>query len=661
MAASSMPAAAQSSFYGAGKADIPETAAPVDAPDAFTDPTLICQDLRHCIGITERHAPNSFDYAALAADFARFGVDGERALMTQLGGDDPGLAARALTVLSESRAFLSPAGQAAIAGLWAEAGSGQIPIDVRALERVLTRHVSPMVRAAAIDTLGSPDAQIQAASRRLLLAFSRAPRPRGSVNTALSPQQIARVKAALRAGPHPGLVAVLAMDSRPLTSPILADSLLSGDAPTTIAAYAALYDRSAEDAFRALVSTLYGLPDDADTVALALSQLLQVRHKNRADGFYMRFARDLVNDKKMSLMGRMAGLDALIMNGTKPLDLPDNDAIRQSFARGLSAYKGRIPDAYFQAVPDLVGNDATPWLRMMASNIADDDLLGLRQLATLSGEYNNPLAVKIARDAMAARRDYRRVIAGIYARTLQMDGADTDARVGLAKQIAGFADHPIDAVGQAARRSVRALGTKTPRATLDKTRKATRSKPLPQNCRVDGDDFAALARPMPYFDGATLRSGQPALRGFLTTAARMRGGWIAGYSTPTGDGALLAYDVDTGAARALLPDTAPAAHHAVQAIIPFNSADAGQSATGYWVVTDTETDAAIYRALYTGRGLDVSLYATLPARPTQLTASEGGAAILAFAGHQAPLSVSLQSGLMRACASAGQTHQDILP
>lgn len=661
MLVSPLSAAAQSSFYNP---DAPPTAdQPTGAAARAMDfgPDQVCLSLERCLEILDTHPPDSFDYGLLAGDFDRFGGAAQEALLARVFADIEDEAAaddanRALNILARQRGLLPPGGQRRMAALWTNfpADSG---LNIDDLAAVLTRHLSPMVRSAAIEGTVNPNDETRAASQMLLARLAMS-----DLNMPLRPQDIKTLARAVRDFPHTGVVAILAKDKSAAVTPLLASALKSGDGPTTTLAYQALYARDREAAFRALVATLYNLGDDKVRPALALSEMLRVRHTNRDDGFYLSFARDLASDKEMSAMGRLAGFDALVRFGEA---IEDNALSRDSYKRALSAYLGGyaksrdIPRTYFDLLTQRSPKTIDAWLGPLSGAVGDNRA-GRIQLVELSGHFDTNLARRIAIQAVRDDRDHRVLIAGLLARTAQSGGADKTALMQWARDLSRT--HPMTRVRQSAVKAMEALSKPNPRAALAgaKTPSIVSLNKSTKFCKTTYDDFAASTRPMPYFDGGMLASGDPALRGWLRTAARIKGGWLAGYQNPQ-SGALLAYDNVTGAARNILPLGAPAAHHAVHAIIPFKDSQIGQMPGGFWVVVGRGDDAGIYRAMNTPRGLSVSFETTLPMTPDTISRAQDGGIVMGFGRANPPLHIGLDGRLTRRCDTGTRAKSPLLP
>lgn len=641
-------ASAQSSFFNP---DDPPTATQRDIMD---NPILrenvedfkgdiICLSLASCLNILDTHTPNSFDYDLLAADLDRFGTEAQSELLERFFEKNGPFRGKALAALARSARLLPPDAQRRMTSLWLNyPDEGDLSIDDFA--RLMTRHVSPMVRSAVIDSLQSPRADIRRASHDLLTRI-------GGLNMtmALRPGDIKKIAQALERNPHPSLASILKADKSVSAEAVLASGLKTSDAPTLGAFYQTLYDIDRERAFRALVATLYGLKLDGGN-ALALAEVLLQRHKNRPDGFYMSFASDLIQDEDMSPMGRMVGLDAVLRSAqVKSIQAAGIDL--EAYRLGLKAHagRGRIPMTYFDAVAVLGKKAPDNWLAALLDYVPQDDLEGQRRLLQVAGAFDTALAKDIARTAFKEQKDHRRFMAALFARTAQAKTPkQKSALMATARRIAET--HPLSVVRQAADLSVRALKTKNPRGSLP-TLKLTPLRAFnkgEKSCAVQGYDFAKTAQTMPYFEGGVLPSGTPVLRAWLKAGQRMPRSWLAGYSTPKGEGGLIAYDIETGRAENLMTAVS-AIHQNIQAILPFGSPELGQNESSFWIIGGLGYDAGLYRAVHTGRKVDIRLALVLPAVPRGVTRGNKGEIVMAFGDNNPPLRFSDRDGLSRAC------------
>lgn len=653
-----LSAAAQSSFFDPDNPPTADQATGEAVAAVEFGPDQVCLSLSRCLEILDTHAPDSFDYTLLAADFDRYGGEAQSALLSRVFAPLKSEAAvidanRALHILARQRGLLSPDAQRRMVSVWSGL-QGDSPLNIDDLGAVLTRHISPMVRAAAINGLASNQLDVRRASQVMLTKLAAS-----DLQFALRPDDIKKLARALTANPHPGVVAVLAKDRSPAVNPILAATLKSGDAGSVKMAYQALYDRDREEAFRALVATLYGLDDSDINAALALAAMLRSRHALRDDGFYMTFARDLADDPKMSVMGRVAGFDALLQTGAELNDTPLN---RGSYARAVDGFAARraVPKAYFQWLlthdPKTVDVFLSP-LSKAVSRSAQSDRLTLIQYA---GRFDSSLAVSVSETALQDERHHAVFIAGLLARVAQTNAADKAALSAMTRALK--TEHPITKVRQAASLANEALEAKNTRAALAQLRLPSIEavNKAERFCKVTSQDFNKAAKQMPYFDVGQLASGAPALRGWLRSASRVSGGWLAGYASPT-SGALLLYDTTTGAVIDIMPPDVPDAHHAVRAIIPMTEVKLGHTASDFWAVVGQGDVAAIYRVSASSRGMSVRFATSLPSVPTHIARSPIGGVVTAFGRDNPPLHFDNSDGLTRYCNQGRKAQTSLLP
>ena len=653
-----LSAFAQSSFFDPENPPTADQATGEAIGAVEFGPDQVCLSLSRCLEILDGHAPDSFDYTLLAADFDRFGAEAQTAVLERVFTPINSEAAaqdanRALHILARQRGLLSPEAQRRIVALWSGL-PGNSPLNIDDLSTVLTRHISPMVRAAAIDGLRSSRMDVRRASQIMLTRLAAS-----DVRFALSPADIQKLARALTTDPHPGVVAVLAQDSGTSIHPILAKTLKSGDAASVKMAYQALYDRDREEAFRALVSTLYGLEDNDIGAALALAAMLRSRHGLRDDGFYMTFARDLADDPKMSVMGRAAGFDALLQTGAALADTPLN---RASYARALDGFAARraVPKAYYDLLLNRDPKTVDVWLSPLSKAVSRSRQSDRLRLIDYAGRFDSPLALSLSEGALQDENNHAVFTAGLLARVAQSNASDKAALLSLSGALKK--EHPIAAVRQAAHVAEQALAAKNTRTAL------ARAKMPPLGvvnkselfCKVPAQNFSVAAKQMPYFQAGQLASGAPALRGWLRTASRIRGGWLAGYASPK-SGALLLYDTGSETATTIMPPDVPDAHHAVRAIIAMTDVKIGQTASDFWVVVGQGNVAAIYRVTSSSRGLSVRFATSLPSVPTQISRSPQGGIMMAFGRDNPPLHFGIRDGLTRACNNGTNAQTSLLP
>ena len=619
-----------------------------------------CKTLTQCADILDRHDAESYDYGVLARDFDRFG-DKARGVLWQMidagrDGDDDAktLANRALDMMSRSAKILPPAEQRRMVEMWStQVGA---PYSHELLARLMTANLSPMVRSTAINTLGRNDKDTDYFSRQILTETVRR-----NMAFPMPAADFSPLSRAVLDAPSPVLVTLMALYPPEKSAPALARVLKSGDAPSVIQAYNALFDADAEAAFKALIGTLYGLTPKDAKAAIALGALLSHRHPLREDGFYMKFASELSQDTEMSPAGRAAGFDALLRRqGQKGVPaLSDTPQNRASYVLALSAFdKDNIPSSYF-SVPQIIGSDNPDiWLApLSAASKTPADIIALTEAA---GNFDSPQAKKIAASAFAAQDDYRVTIAGILAKAAQAKPKDPAFTAQLNSLVNS---HAITQVRAAAALGLEAAASNSPRKRVFKLqsalpRRAASLEPRSAFCKVTPMNLRDLARAMPYYDAALLPDRKSADRAFLTSGARAKNGWLAGYSRP-GSGGLVLYDNLSGQGRELFGDSA-FGPQAVMAVQPTAKVPLGQTASAFWIfAASIQTgESAIYRAAQSPSGtVNISRHAVLPAQPSAIKLGENGEITFAMGTVNPPLILSKGGVMRRACPSKGRSEK----
>ena len=611
-----------------------------------------CKTLISCVGILERHAADSFDYAILAQDFDYFGEKSQEVLWRMIDAGGSGdkeadiLAHRALDILSRSPKILPPAMQRRVTELWTQRANAPYPANI--LARLMVTNLSPMMRSTAIQTLGSRDPDVASLSRSILSqALQR------QMKFPMRPADFAPLSRAAVSTPSPELTALIALYPAQTAAPVLAQILKSGHSPSVIRAYGALYKENPEAAFKTLVDTLYGLGPTEAKAAIGIGGLLAHRHPLREDGFYMNFASELSQDGDMSKAGRAAGFDALLRRqgetGVPAInDTPQN---RANYALALTAFsEGDVPPLYFNLPHVIKPQNPDLWLAPLRSAAArPDEKIALTETA---GHFSTPLAKNIAAQAIASRGDYRLTTAGILAKTAQAKKGD----IALSNQLSGLSrSHPFTLVRAAAVLASDALKSASPRETIFKrqnslAKRASTIEPRKAYCKTGATNLRDMARAMPYYDPAILPGRLPADRVWLTSGARAGGGWLAGYSRP-GAGGLVIYNNNSGKGRELFAETA-FGPQAVIAVHPTQKVPLGQTAGAFWVFASSLStgQSAIYRAAQTsGNGFAITRHAALPAQPTSIKLTDRGEIIFAMGDINPPLTLSTAGELRRTC------------
>ena len=662
-------------LYGSAVAAAPKIRITPKPHHSTQDNFRSCKTLLRCVDILERHPADSFDYAVLARDFDRHGDKAREVLWRIVDkantlDSETELANRALDMLSRSPEILKPADQRRMAALWKNIDRSDY--DPNFVARLMRVNLSPMVRSMAVQTLASDNTDVARLSRSLIAQSLIA-----KMNFPMLESNFVPLSTALRETPSPTLVSLMNEYPPEQADPILAKVLSSGHRPSVIAAYGALYKRSPEKAFKALVATLYGLKQGSDSearAALAIGDMLAYRHPLREDGFYLNFADDLASDAQMSSAGRLAGFTALLQmqagtqRETEAGPLTDTAFNRASYATALKVTQGDIPPYYF-TVPHRLALNASKarengtvdvWLAPLhaAVTTAPSKLL----LAEVAGGFDTKLAQDIAREALNAQGDYRLTTAGILASTAQSSTGNTNLAARLQAQMKS---HPVTLVRAAAGIGLAALKSKNPRKAVLKSQatlgKQARSfEPRSQFCAVTTTDLRELALPMPFYKPARLARGGLADRAYQTSGARTSMGWLAGYSRPSFngngvDGGLVSYDNKSGGGVELFGQS-EFGPQAVIAVQPVGRVALGDRAREFWVIASgiESGESAVYKVAQSGSSFSLSRHFVLPALPSAIQIKGTADIVIALgdynqAGANPPLRLSPNGVVTRAC------------
>jgi hypothetical protein len=160
----------------------------------------------------------------------------------------------------------------------------------------------------------------------------------------------------------------------------------------------------------------------------------------------------------------------------------------------------------------------------------------------------------------------------------------------------------------------------------------------------------ALAKPMPFYGAAMLANGELSERAYLTSAARHRAGWIAGYSRPR-DGGLVAHQNDGSQAPEIFTKNG-LAPHSVIAVHPARNVPLGQTAESFWVLAQSLTgaDVGLFRVRQkSAQEFEITKRAVLPALPEKINIAAGGEMQIGFGRANPPLSVLPSGKIKRSC------------
>lgn len=558
-----------------------------------------CKNIRHCVDIVSRHKPDSFDYNVLVADFRRFGPRGVDTLITLAEGTDEDKSVNAIGLLSRGAFRMTPNQTARLTKLWMAAPTPDLA--------TLLHHVNtPDAHAAIVSTLTVADPDVQTLSRQIIGKWDVA-------DITLTSDMETTLLESIKKHPTSALVRLVAQNESQAAKAALKSVLGSGDTAATQTAYQALYVRDPKTAFGALVETLFTLEDSNFDAALALSDLIATRHISRSDGFYLNFARDIALDAKIGVMGRITGLNAVITSDahTRP-DLPSNPVLTRSF----SVLVEQLPDLSpthidFGLMKANSPTEGAAWLTPLMMYFADLTRPYAADFVAGLGEFDLPVTKDFILNAFdtLAPPD---VQAALVHSAIKLNTAQKQVQIWATS-------HPLTSVRLAAQRAL--LGedyTSDVSAYIAENMRA-------KYCVHPPVDFRDKAKQLPYFELGNLVSGERLYRFWLTSAADMKAGWLAGFDTRKGEGALLYFDGQSGAGERLFD--AP-----IKAILPIQKLPLGQYATTFWIVTDATdvTPARVYIAHQTQVGFVINPVVVLPHASQAITHEVGGDLIISF-------------------------------
>jgi len=664
-------------------------------------PFNACKTVAHCVDIVNRHAPDSFDYDVLSRDFLRFGRQGRLAVLNMAStastdksnsSDVVALeqARRGLMIMARQSFNWRPEERDRLIALW-PGGNPQI------LGQTLEKLQSATVRNRAVQSLSDPRPDVRAVSRSLIAAAHIA-----EVDAPLPASLIPALATGLLDMPTPALVDLAATLPAPQSTTMLQPVLKSGEFEATRQAYQRLFDQSPETAFNSLVETLVTLKDTDFQAAMAIADMLRVRQTLRSDGFYLNFAKDIALDPKMSVMGRLAGLDALMRaksaKGLRPTALKHTPL----FFETLKAFTGHFnlqsgsvfPRVYLDRFSNLSRTDTDAviverWISVLAPVFALRKR-GRADFIARLGDFRTPQALSLSQAAFMEDADFTVKSAAIIALAKQGQQAYRTRMDVLART------HPLSHIRLAATYGLRILSgyeDNQPSLVLFKSIMPQVSAQMTPShkgqiknadgvnldavnkgalyCETPHLDFREYSRGMPYFDSAIYSSGKSSSRSNLKSAVGTRNGWLAGYviSPPVANkygGGLFYYDNKSGQGVPLL-------EHPVQAILAVKQQALGQYPNAYWAVSyappssddpaaiESYAPARLYRIKMGGPLPQVALALSLPHIPTRLGHTTDGRVVMAFARSakdklrvNPPLIIDQDAKWMRACELSSQ-------
>lgn len=610
---------------------------------AKANESIVCKSVSHCVDIVERHAPDSFDYQVLNGEFQRFGPKGKAALLNMLASKDETDIRRAQAVLAKGRVLLSPDEQRKVAALWPR---GDIALHAKIMQSAL----SPMMRARAIRTLSHEEAQVRKLSRDIIAATVAQ-----KMDFPLRPDDYGGLAKALIDDPTPSLVELISVYDPAKTKPIFMRLLKSDDGPSLSAAYKKLYSEHPEEAFKALVATLYELKDTQSDEAFALSLMLRERHADRKDGFYMKFAKDLTEDPEMSPIGRLAGFDAIMQSADAPR-LSEPSKYYDIIGLALQNHD-ELPTGYLRNMPRQAGETSDMWLAAYWEHFAPQTGEQKLELIRLVGGFETGVAKDILLEALGDKGDWRITqTAALPLGRMKYKQAES--------QLTALSDHPIMAV------QIAAL------TALDNFKSASKGgahywynklSSASAYCSAEPKDFKVETKTLPFFDLDVLAFNAIGdKRHYISTIAPTKTGYLVGFDAGVKGGDLRYYDNASGDSTPLKDALSPRTEN-ITAIVPVTPPPLGQYADAFWIFAEGKAgsdQAKLYRASGSNGNFQIKYQAELPHRVTALSPQKNGEVFMSFYKQGAkpkdvnpPLLLSPNGAIRRACAAAADTAE----
>ena len=611
---------------------------------AKPDESIVCKSVSHCVDIVERHAPDSFDYEVLNGEFKRFGSKGKTALLNMLASKDETDMRRAQAVLAKSRVLLSPEEQRKVSALWPRG-------DVETHAKIMQSALSPLMRASLIATLSHEDPKVRKISRELLAQTVAM-----GMDFPLKAADYSKLSKAVLSEPHPALVTLLTHFEPAQTTPIFTRLLRSTDGPTLFTAYEQLHAQNPETAFKALVATLYGLKDDQTDAAFALSHVLRTRHTSRTDGFYLKFAKDLTEDPEMSLMGRLAGFDAIMQSADAPL-LSEPSKYYEVIETALRR-RDILPVGYLRNMPRQAAVKSDMWLAAYWEHFAPQTGEQKLEFVRLAGGFETGTAKDILLESLSEQADWRIIAAA----ALPLGRLKNKQAMSQLQQLA---DHPVMAVQIAALTALDGIKTGKMAGRPDYWREKVTSPAA--YCSAKPKDFKDAAKGLPFFDLDDLAfKAAGDKRRFISTIAALKNGFLVGFDAGKTGGDLRYYDNASGEALALNTKLSASTQN-ITAIIPVTPMPLGQYADAFWIVAHNgpmADQAKLYRLSGGPNNFKIKYQAELPHNVTAIAPQKNGEVFMSFykAGLKPsdvnpPLILSPNGAIRRACSASADTAE----
>ena len=584
------------------------SATALQARDLTPQEQSVCRSLKTCMDIASRHTASEFDYDVLGLEFRRFGLKGRQALFSLLESEDGH--ADVATLISK-QGPLTPVERQTVAKIWTpERAQIYLPL-------FFDGH--PMSRDLLLQSLGHPNAdvreQVRSALNRLPNEARRAP---------ISPSVGPVLLPALQKDPIREAAPYLNRLNAAGHERDFIALLGSGDRDIVTAAYNALYRNSPSKAFNGLLAEMGRIETAAQ--ARAIGQMLALRHKARADGFYHKFASEMSGDLKLPVLARASGLHAVLTIADRPF--PDLTPARLAALSAL--VEGQpfvVQDQYLAYLQKAKAQAALShiWKVAQSENWINRDRIA--EFYKTHSAYDGIISTLIRSN------DIRTFSAGLR-----------EAKPSHRKLIQHQIDHPVNPIALAARNYL-----KLPAATARN-----------QTCPIGLFDLEDMRVQMPFFESGWMVSDSKARvslpRAQLTTAHPTATGWLAGYnlSTPKvrsaqSGGTLLHYENKSGAFKTI------GDFSGLLAILPGRTLKLGETTKSFWIVDLWGPDArnvSAYRLDLSGDGPQINHIGAIPNSAQGFAVYPNGDLIIVFDDkNQLPIKLSKTGAMSLYCSN----------
>ena len=600
----------------------------------------ICDSADHCVWIMENHGPHEFDYDVIIKELEGFGQESKDFLIMMVGDKDADIAGRAIDILEGGNFAFSSEEKRLIIKEWP--GS-----NVDKLANLLVKIGSPDVQGRMIESLLLDDKKVRRVARDVLARMRL-----GMKIYQLREFEHGPIAKAVVEAPTRELVQMLAAFPAEKTVPFLQRALKSDNAESVIAAYEALYEIDKEMAFATLLKTLGALTAEDAKPALALGALLRQRHKGRADGFYLQFAKELAEDPKMSLMGRVAGVEAILGsdlsgNPKAPQKLAATSPVITAFKQAVLA-RGDNVHPYEANFVKVMNGKPADWAsvlwRHLQENQQSDGTVYRRFFSNIE-RFKSARFQSIILNALVQHDNTKTLKFALNSVIVQNDKI-------YASSVKSLTNHWADEVRYLARLTEKVLAGEVDAKKTGEFAKAYKAisdgdRALWKNCSIKGKAQIDYVRQLPYFTLQEEVSESYLKRRYITASYPTQPGWFVGFDNPENGGGLWFYDNETGLGENLSADAVTS----VRAIMPMRVPAQGQYTNDFWVVSADPVDGKggrLYRANQRGEDMDAVFHRYLPRSDFKVSKLAKDAYLLTHKQHS-PLVLQSNGIIKPAC------------